>query len=64
MVRYYELTPEGRLRLAELRRELLRLMRDIGLDGEPPRTAPGPPFRPVAQSRRRSRVARGRPAAY
>jgi PadR family transcriptional regulator PadR len=41
-VRYYELTAEGRPRLAALRRELLRLMRDIGLQGEPPRTTPRP----------------------
>jgi DNA-binding PadR family transcriptional regulator len=56
-VRYYELTAEGRLRLAVLRRELLRLVRDIGLDAEPARTAPL-----VAQSRRRSHMTGGRPA--
>jgi PadR family transcriptional regulator PadR len=33
-VRYYELTAEGGPRLAVLRRELLRLLRDIGLDAE------------------------------
>jgi DNA-binding PadR family transcriptional regulator len=42
MVRYYELTAAGRLRLAELRRKLLRLTRDIGLAAAPRRTAPRP----------------------
>lgn len=62
MVRYYELTAEGRQKLAMLRRELLQLVRDIGLYAELPRAAPRRRFRPVAQSRRRSQVTRGRPA--
>jgi DNA-binding PadR family transcriptional regulator len=62
MVRYYELTAEGRQRLAALRRELLRVVRDIELYAELPRAVPHSHFRPVAQSRRRSRVTRGRPA--
>lgn len=37
MVRYYELTAEGRLRLAALRHELLRVVRDVGLYTEVPR---------------------------
>jgi PadR family transcriptional regulator PadR len=41
-VRYYELTAAGKLRLTELRRQLLRLMRDIGMDSDPPRAAPRP----------------------
>jgi PadR family transcriptional regulator PadR len=61
-VRYYELTPEGRLRLAVLRRELLRLLRYITLDAEPPGTVPRPRFRPASQPRRRPRVTPGRPA--
>jgi PadR family transcriptional regulator PadR len=62
MVRYYQLTAEGRSRLTALRRDLLRVMRDIGLYAELPRAAPRSRFRPVAQSRRRSRVTPGRPA--
>jgi PadR family transcriptional regulator PadR len=60
MVRYYELTAEGRLRLAALRRELRRVMRDIGLYAEFPRGASRSRFRPVAQSRRRLQVTPGR----
>lgn len=39
MVRYYELTVEGKLRLTALRGEILRVVRDIGLY-EVPRTHP------------------------
>lgn len=62
MVRYYELTAEGRQRLTALRRELLRVMHDIGLYAELPRAVQRPRLRPAAQSRRRSQVTRGRPA--
>ena len=48
MVCYYELTVEGRLRLAALRCELLRVMRDTGLYPDGPRHV-------IAFGRRRSR---------
>jgi PadR family transcriptional regulator PadR len=62
-LRYYELTAEGRPRLAMLRRELVRLVRDIGLDSGPPQAAPSYRLRLEAQPRRQPRPTRGRPSS-
>ncbi len=54
-IRYYELTAEGRLRLAALRGEILRVVRDIGLYADVP-----PAERPAISSGRWRRLSRNR----
>ncbi len=55
MIRYYELTAEGGLRLAALRGEILRVVREIGLYADVP-----PAERPAISPGRWRRLSRNR----